>query len=151
VTNMLLAMFAVFYFVDLYFTLVKDFDSGEAGVSLICTYTNGQQGNTDHVVATCGLTLTGWTFCLRSCLEHLLTLLPVSSRLHTRSRSWSLFGNVQLQCMAAEDISASCNRHSGGSCWNNHSRGGFEVVSSANNLRDVGPHWRRYRPPLNAR
>lgn len=41
VADKLVAMFAVFYFVDLYFTIVKDFDSGEAGVSLICTYTNG--------------------------------------------------------------------------------------------------------------
>ena len=40
---MLPAMFAVFYFVDLYFTLVKDFDSGRAGVSLIF-YTPGLGG-----------------------------------------------------------------------------------------------------------
>ena len=28
-------MYAVFYFVDLYFTIVKQFDAGHAGVSLI--------------------------------------------------------------------------------------------------------------------
>jgi hypothetical protein len=41
VTDVLAAMFAVFYFVDLYFTIVKDFDSGKAGVSLIY-YTPGE-------------------------------------------------------------------------------------------------------------
>lgn len=36
-------MFATFYFVDLYFTIVKEFDSGDAGVSLIF-YTPGLGG-----------------------------------------------------------------------------------------------------------
>ena len=36
-------MFATFYFVDLYFTIVKEFDSGKAGVSLIF-YTPGLAG-----------------------------------------------------------------------------------------------------------
>lgn len=37
------AMFATFYVVDLYFTIVKEFDSGDAGVSLIF-YTPGLGG-----------------------------------------------------------------------------------------------------------
>jgi hypothetical protein len=36
-------MYAVFYFVDLYFTIVQEFDSGKAGASLIY-YTPGLGG-----------------------------------------------------------------------------------------------------------
>jgi hypothetical protein len=43
------------------------------------TYTNEQQGNLNHVVAMWGLTLTELTlFHTRSCLRHMLTLLPIA-------------------------------------------------------------------------
>jgi hypothetical protein len=43
------------------------------------TYTNGQQGDSNHVATTRSLALTELTlFHTRSCLRHMLTLLPIA-------------------------------------------------------------------------
>lgn len=55
------------------------------------TYTNGQQGRSNHVVATCSLTLTDLTLShTRSCVKYMLTLLPITyslRRIHTARRA----------------------------------------------------------------